>query len=1008
MTAPDHSSDQPDSSSSDASQPGAGAGGERPLQDLQDEILDRLHAGEPVDREALLAQHPLHAEALRRFFGLLDVIEATPGQTPAASPSRLGEFEIVREIGRGGMGVVYEARQVSLNRPVALKVLPPALRQDAQLLARFRREAEAAGRLRHPNIVPVYSVGESAGAPFFAMELVEGRSLADVIRARRAGEAAGLPETGDPWRRWVLRTVALVADALAYAHGRGILHRDVKPGNILLEHDGTPRLTDFGLALDLRASELTQVGEVFGSPLYMSPEQAFRADLPVDARTDVYSLGVTLYELLTLRLPYEGNTHAAVMSALETGRIVAPRQADPTLPEALERVLFAALARHPRDRYATAADFAADLRLVLDQPHAIAAPRRDFSPVPGSAAWSSGAVRPAAAGAERPLGAAARLRAALAPEPLEGPSFRERHPFLGNRFLAAGVLILFGFWLANTSPGDALNSIVGIITIVGGVLVLFYPNVLDFEAHLFKSWHKKLSRLRPGVDAAAESHPLLPPTLSFRERHPFLCNRFFSGALFFLPGLALANHSSHSAVLRLIGGLFMVSGLLLLLYPHLLDLLELFFRRWDGQVRSLGRSPNGSATAATAAAGAASGVSASAVAAAPASTLPPAALTPPAAPKQRSGWSTWGCGCLVLVLLLIVGPCTALLLFHDRERTVFMPEVSQGPSEAPWVTDLVELGTGHGELDVNERRELLSEWLRPRLSLPTFISRADPGRCRLSYRFAGVEELPVDLWISMRSQLLVSHGSGFEDTGLLWGPPLTLRAGDIEAGEKSQWVSLAFLSKVPHGTIHVQPVMHFEVGYGEAPWSDREGQRGATEWTWEGDTQTVHLVEELPGDYPEAVTDPDLDERMRSGLTPIRLEWLGFEGPADARQARVALVFDESRGGPLPSAAQLLLFPSGTTEEPALTGVLVTAARSPEELAHDSAHDSPRVELRLAVSGDTSHVVQQFLADLAAGTVRSARLELRPSRAAALSEPGISRYWGGVLAVEVPVTSAAP
>ncbi|HTE05592.1 MAG TPA: serine/threonine-protein kinase [Planctomycetota bacterium] len=337
------------------------------LEDIQDGILDRLHAGEPVDRAQLVAAHPAHAQALTLFFDVLDEIEA-PHRGDQAGPSRLGEFEIVREIGRGGMGIVYEAQQISLKRRVALKVLSPELRRDERLVTRFRREAEAAARLRHPNVVPVYSVGESAGVPFFAMELVAGRSLRDVIRLRREGHDAGLPAVGDAWLGWAVQTVAQVADALDYVHGRGILHRDIKPGNIMLERDGTPRLTDFGLALDLQASEqtLTLAGDAFGSPMYMSPEQALRQQAPIDARTDIYSLAVTLYELLLLRLPYEGTTQVNMLAALTSGRVLLPGSIDPFFPVALEDVLMQALRREPGDRHGSAGAFAADLRAALE------------------------------------------------------------------------------------------------------------------------------------------------------------------------------------------------------------------------------------------------------------------------------------------------------------------------------------------------------------------------------------------------------------------------------------------------------------------------------------------------------------------------------------------------------------------------------------------------------------------------------------------------------------------
>jgi len=351
-----------------------------PLAELQDRLLERILAGEDLDRAAVLREHPAHAAALARFFEVVDAIEVDPrAELPA--PSRLGEFEIVREIGRGGMGIVYEAQQPSLKRRVALKVLPPALARDPRRRARFQREAEAAARLRHPGIVPVFSVGEAGGAPFFAMELVDGRPLSEILRARREGAESGEADptgalrTPGSWRSWALATAARLAEALSYAHAHGILHRDVKPANILVEAQGTPRLTDFGIALDLDASELTQTGEVCGSPCYMSPEQAFRREQPLDERSDVYSLGVTLYEMLLGRLPYAGTTSAEYFGSLHSGALVAPRRVDPELPAAIEAVLLRALERDPHRRYASAAEFAADLE-ALGAGRAPATPRR--------------------------------------------------------------------------------------------------------------------------------------------------------------------------------------------------------------------------------------------------------------------------------------------------------------------------------------------------------------------------------------------------------------------------------------------------------------------------------------------------------------------------------------------------------------------------------------------------------------------------------------------------------
>jgi serine/threonine protein kinase len=446
-----------------------------PLEEIQDAILDRLHAGEVPDRAAILAAHPEHRDSLARFLDLLGELESTPPPVDPADPASLGEFRILRELGRGGMGIVYEAEQASLKRRVALKVLPPSLGRDPKVVARFRREAEAAGRLRHPNIVPVFSVGETGGTPFFAMELVEGRSIADAVRDRIAGKDVGLPAAGEPWRRWVVETVARVADALHYAHGQGILHRDVKPANILLENSGVPRLTDFGLAMDLAAPGLTATGETFGTPLYMSPEQALRRETPLDPRTDVYSLGVTLYEALTLRTPYEGNSTPEILTALHQGRIVAPRTADPSMPEPLERIVLQALRKAPADRYETAGVFAADLRNWL-------------------------ASRPIEAVPPPPAPPAAK------PEEEPEPAGYERH--LNNAFwyiavggpMIFGVLAMFGWlpvrWSSKSSQDGSESAAVSSREFTPAELLLLADGKLPEGEQRLAAWLRPQVRMR--------------------------------------------------------------------------------------------------------------------------------------------------------------------------------------------------------------------------------------------------------------------------------------------------------------------------------------------------------------------------------------------------------------------------------------------------------------------------------------------------------------------------------
>jgi serine/threonine protein kinase/tetratricopeptide (TPR) repeat protein len=315
----------------------------------------------------------------------------------AASFPQTADYEILRELGRGGMGVVYEARQLSLNRKVALKVLSGRLGLTAQAVQRFRREAEAAARLHHTNIVPIYATGEHDGQHYYAMELIEGPSLDQVIaKLRQArgdsppreeapalttayipathtpGRASGLTDSssvgsGGAYFDTAARMIADVADALDYAHRQGVIHRDVKPSNLLLGPDGRLSLNDFGLARVLERPGLTVTGEFVGTPAYMSPEQITAGRTPLDHRTDIYSLGATLYELLTLHPPFAGERRDQVLAQILHKEPKAPRQVNPKVPVDLETICLKALEKDPDRRYQTAGAMAEDLRRYVNR-----------------------------------------------------------------------------------------------------------------------------------------------------------------------------------------------------------------------------------------------------------------------------------------------------------------------------------------------------------------------------------------------------------------------------------------------------------------------------------------------------------------------------------------------------------------------------------------------------------------------------------------------------------------
>jgi serine/threonine-protein kinase len=327
--------------------------------------------GKPAAVEELCRDCPELAEELRRRVRVLQAIPrtlpvspgpgtgstASDGGPPPAAPSGLPAvpgYEVLGVLGRGGMGVVYRARQVALDRPVALKMILAGPSATAQQMQRFRAEAEVIARLQHPNVIQVFDVGAVGGRPYCALELVEGGSLADRL-------------DGTPWKPPAAAgLVAALADGVQAAHARGIVHRDLKPGNVLLTRDGRPKVTDFGLAKRLDETlGLTQTGMVLGTPQYMAPEQATGRAGSAGPAADIYALGVLLYELLTGRPPFHGPTTLETLRRVQGQEPVPPRRLEPEVSRDLETVCLRCLHKEPGKRYATAAELAADLRRFL-------------------------------------------------------------------------------------------------------------------------------------------------------------------------------------------------------------------------------------------------------------------------------------------------------------------------------------------------------------------------------------------------------------------------------------------------------------------------------------------------------------------------------------------------------------------------------------------------------------------------------------------------------------------
>lgn len=436
------------------------------LTDVLDKYLSSLEKDAPLSQQELLKENADIAPALGNYFRSLEDLHdmaAGFGGGPTAADDfadaeappgkkQIGDFELIREIGRGGMGVVYEARQISLDRQVAVKLLPFAAVLDAKQIARFKHEAQAAAQLHHPNIVPVFAIGVDRGVHFYAMQYIDGQPLdraiselcgeksevkgrksavrgpsgtatkswnvsgksgigikqedavvwsrsldsrsgrsvvesdgghsppysaetqpyaAETRNNRREKTKASRLVVGSVLSREHYRGVARLgmqaAEALHAAHEYGVVHRDVKPSNLLVEADGKLWITDFGLARFGRDTNLTRSGDLVGTIRYMSPEQAAGTPALVDHRTDIYSLGVTLYELACLRPAFPGEHEAAILKLIGNFNPPKPRTVRPDIPADLETVILKAMSPDRESRYATAADLAADLKCILDE-----------------------------------------------------------------------------------------------------------------------------------------------------------------------------------------------------------------------------------------------------------------------------------------------------------------------------------------------------------------------------------------------------------------------------------------------------------------------------------------------------------------------------------------------------------------------------------------------------------------------------------------------------------------
>jgi WD40 repeat protein len=376
-----------------------------PEMELEDVVLDYLtsvDAGQAPDRQAFLNRHPRFAPGLAAFFAEEDqtasCVAPLRNVGPAGAAVRhkrsFGDYELLEEIARGGMGVVFQARQVSLNRPVALKMILAGHLASPTDMQRFQAEAEMGAHLNHPHIVPIYEVGEHQGQHYFSMKLMEGGSL-----ARQISDGRWKMDTPQQQRK-AAHLIATLARAVEHAHQRGLLHRDLKPGNILFDLEGRPYVSDFGLSKRVQPADggeqardtcLTLSGMVVGTPSYMAPEQA-TALRTVTTAADVYGLGAVLYELLVGKAPFQAGTPLETLRQVTSTEPPRPRGLNPRIDRDLETIALKCLEKEPRSRYVSAAALAEDLeRWLAGEPiHA-----RPAGPVERAAKWAR--RRPASA-----------------------------------------------------------------------------------------------------------------------------------------------------------------------------------------------------------------------------------------------------------------------------------------------------------------------------------------------------------------------------------------------------------------------------------------------------------------------------------------------------------------------------------------------------------------------------------------------------------------------------------